>query len=173
MAETKDAKQEEAKPGKDKIVKVSEKEILDYHTRIAELTEMLQRLQAEFQNYRKRVDAEKCDFIKCSNAELILRLLPIIDSFEMALKNTAKHSDFVKGIELIYSQLYDVLEKEGIRRIETTNRKFDHNLHEVMLVAESDAEPDTIIEELQPGYTLNSRVLRPAKVKISKKKVQK
>ena len=170
MAEEKseDAK----KPAKDKFVKVTEKEILDYHAKIAELTEMLQRLQAEFQNYKKRIDAEKCDFIKCSNAELILKLLPIVDSFEMALKNTDKHTDFVKGIELIYSQFYDALEKEGIKRIEGVNKKFDHNLHEVMMVVDG-AEDDKIVEELQPGYTLNGRVIRPAKVKISKKKVTK
>jgi molecular chaperone GrpE len=171
MAEEK--QEEQKKPAKDKFVKVSEKEIENYHAKIGELTDMLQRLHAEFQNYKKRIEIERCEFVKYSNAELLLKLLPIIDSFEMALKSTGKQEDFVKGIELIYSQFYDVLEKEGIKRIEALNKKFDHNYHEVMMVVENGSEPDTIIEELQPGYTLNGRVIRPTKVKISKKKVQK
>jgi len=119
---------------------------VEYEQKIGELTELLQRLQAEFENYKKRVDVEKAEFIKYSKAELIEKLLPIVDSFELALRNTGRKDDFVKGVELIYSQLYGILEKEGIRRIECLNKKFDPNTHEVMIVVENDAEPDTIIE---------------------------
>ena len=162
------AKGEETKKKEQKVPK---KKFQEYKKQLNELTEHLQRLQAEFENYKKRIEAEKKEFIKYTNTELILKLLPIVDSFELALKNIEKHADFVKGVELIYSQFYEVLEREGIRRIDALNKKFDANKHEVMIVVESDAEPDTVIEELQPGYMLNDKVIRHTKVKISKKKV--
>ncbi|MCK4522361.1 MAG: nucleotide exchange factor GrpE, partial [Nanoarchaeota archaeon] len=136
----------------------------------AELTETLQRLQAEFENYKKYVEKRNGDFIKSANADLIKKLLPMLDSFELALKNTKSHQEFVKGIELIYSQLFQTLEEQGLKPIEALNNKFNPGLHEVLLQEESDKEEGTITEELQKGYMLNGIAIRHSKVKITKTK---
>jgi len=132
----------------------------------AELTDTLQRLQAEFENYKKYVDKEKTEFVKYSKAVIIQDLLPILDSFELALKNTTDKEKLIKGIELIYSQLYSLLEKEGLKKIPTKG-KFDHNLHEVLLKERSNKEEDTILEELQKGYMLGDKILRHSKIKVA------
>jgi molecular chaperone GrpE len=135
--------------------------------KIKELTETLQHLQAEFENYRKYIERTKIEFNKYAKASVIEALLPVLDSFELALKNTTNKEEFIKGIELIYSQLYSMLEKEGLSIIDTKG-KLDPTLHEVLLKEESDKDEDTILEELQKGYFLNGKVLRHSKVKVSK-----
>ncbi|MBW2980366.1 nucleotide exchange factor GrpE [Candidatus Woesearchaeota archaeon] len=141
--------------------------------KIKELTETLQRLQAEFENYKKRVDKEKAEFVKYSKHELIAKLLPILDSFKLAIKNGKNNPDFFKGIELIFSQFYSALEAEGLRPIEALGKKFDPYKHEVLMQETSDKEEDIVLEELQKGYMLNDKVLRHSKVKVSKKKEEK
>jgi molecular chaperone GrpE len=152
---------------KEKTPKTDHKEL-----RIKELTETLQRLQAEFENYKKRIDKEFSERIKYSNAGLISKLLPVLDSFELAIKNKDKSEDFIKGMELVYSQFYSVLKEEGLKPIEALNKKFDPYLHEVMMQEENDKEDEIILEEFQKGYMLNDRVLRHSKVKVSKKREQ-
>jgi len=142
-------------------------ETIGKNNEIEELTERLQRLQAEFDNYKKYVEKEKQEFVKYSNYKLIIKLLDTIDSFELALKNKDSGDDFVKGVELIYSQLYSLLEKEGIRKIKALGEKFNPNVHEVLLT-EKGNEDDLILEELQTGYMINDKVLRYSKVKVSK-----
>ena len=137
--------------------------------KIAELTDSLQRLQAEFENYKKYVEKQSCDFKKYAKADVILEILPILDSFELALKNTSNKEEFVKGVELIYSQLFSTLEKEGLQQIKAEGHKLDPIKHEVLLKEKSDKEEDTIIEELQKGYTLGDKVIRHSKVKVSRK----
>jgi len=150
--------QKEAEKKEKKEVK---KEAEDYK-------ETLQRLQAEFENYKKRVDKENGLFRKYANAELIKSFLPTLDSFEMALKNTADKDTFVKGIELIYAQFYSLLEEQGLKKIKAEGR-FDPYNHECLLQEESDKD-EQILEELQKGYMLNDVVIRHSKVKIGKKK---
>ena len=111
--------------------------------------------------------------MKYANAGLICKLLPVLDSFEMALKNTIDKEKFVKGIELIYSQFYQLLEDEGLRPIETAGKMCDPYLHEVLLTEECDKEDDCILEQLQKGYMLGSKVLRHSKVKVAKKSAEK
>ncbi|MBW2988768.1 nucleotide exchange factor GrpE [Candidatus Woesearchaeota archaeon] len=141
----------------------------DKDKKITELTETLQRLQAEFENYKKYVEKSQAELRRYAAAGIIETLLPVLDSFELALKNTADKEKLVQGIELIFSQLYSLLEKEGLRKIDAKGR-LDPNLHDVLLKAESDKEEDTILEELQKGYMLNDRVIRHSKVKVSKGK---
>ena len=141
----------------------------DQEKKIEELTDTLQRLQAEFENYRKYVEKSKAEFLRYSKADLIANLLPLLDSFELALKSKCDKEDFIKGIELIYSQFYSLLEKAGLKEINTEG-KLDPHHHEVLMKVESDKEEDTILEELQKGYMLGGKVLRYAKVKVSKKK---
>ena len=143
--------------------KKSDKEIIE------ELTETLQRLQAEFENYKKRVDKEKTEFVKYAKAELIQRLLPTLDTFEIALKSTKDNERFVKGMEMVYAQFVSTLQSEGLKPIDSIEKKFDPYLHEVMLKEKSDKDDGVILEELQKGYMLNDKVLRHSKVKISEK----
>ncbi|MBN2112371.1 nucleotide exchange factor GrpE [Candidatus Woesearchaeota archaeon] len=135
-----------------------------------ELIETLQRVQADFENYKKRVEKEKKEFTKIACSGIISEILPILDTFELALKNTDDKEEFTKGVEMIYSQLFSTLEKIGLKPIESEGKKFDPYLHEALMQEESDKEEGTVIEEFQKGYLLNGKVIRHSKVKISKKK---
>ena len=149
--------------------KAEHKKKLTDKEKIAELTETLQRLQAEFENYRKRTEKEKAEFVKYAKAELMQSLLPTIDTFEIALKSTKDNEKFAKGMEMVYAQLVSTLQSEGLKPIECVGKKFDPYLHEVMLKEKSDKDDGFVLEELQKGYMLNDRVLRHSKVKISEK----
>ena len=98
-------------------------------------------------------------------------MLPILDSFELALKNSENHEKFVKGVELIFGQFYDILEKEGLKPIKTVGEKFDAYNHECLLTekTDKDEEDELVVEELQKGYMLKEKVIRYAKVKVKKK----
>jgi len=139
-----------------------------------DLTETLKRLQAEFENYKKRQDKENIQLIRNSNAGLIKNLLPVLDSFELAIKNSNGESQdinkFKKGLEMIYAQLFSVLKEQGLRIIETKDKKFDHYKHDVLMVKETDGEEDMILQEFQKGYMLNDIVIRHSKVLITKNK---
>ncbi len=165
IAEIKGGK-DEKKQKESQEKKSSDKEI------IADLTDSLQRLQAEFENYKKRTEKEKQELVKYAEAELICKLLPLLDTFEIALRNTNDHEKFVKGIEMIYAQLFSTLEPEGLKPIEASGKKFDPYLHDVMLKQKSDKEDGIVLEELQKGYMLNDRVLRHSKVKVSEKNAE-
>jgi len=131
--------------------------------KIKELTDIAQRLQADFENYKKRSEKECKDYRCFAEADLIRHLLPILDSFELALKN---HHD--KGFEMIYAQFLTTLEKRGLRKINAEGM-FNPELHEVMLTDKIKEKKDhEILEELQSGYLLNNRVIRTAKVKVNK-----
>ena len=133
------------------------------------LTDTLKRLQAEFENYKKRIDKEKTEFVKYAHADIIQSMLPVLDSFEIALKNTNDKEKFVEGIKIIYAQFHSILEAEGLKPIKANGEKFDPYKHEVLMKEESDKPEDTILEEFQKGYMLNDKVLRHSKVKISGK----
>lgn len=134
-----------------------------------ETTTLLQRLQADFENYKKRCHKDYENITKHANKQLIANLLPILDSFQLGLKNTANKENFVKGIELIYSQFYSALEAQGLRRIDALGKKFDPYKHEVLLQEKSDKEEEIVLEELQTGYMLGDTVLRYTKVKVATK----
>ena len=146
-----------------------QKELEQKNKAIEEITDTLKRLQAEFENYRKRVEKEKIEFMKYSHAEMIAKILPVLDSFEMALKHTSEPQKFINGMKLIYAQFHSVLEAEGVKPIKTEGEKFDPYRHEVLMKEESEKPEGTILEEFQKGYTLNDKVLRFSKVKVSGK----
>ncbi len=139
---------------------------------IDELTNTLKRLQAEFENYKKRADKENVNTIKNANSGLIAEILPVLDSFELALKDNQCGNEEIakyrKGIELIYTQLYSILQDQGLRIIDTKNQKFDPFKHEVLMVKECDEPEDKIIQEFQKGYMLNENIIRHSKVMIAK-----
>lgn len=134
-----------------------------------ETTALLQRVQADFENYKKRCHKDYENITKNANKQLIANLLPILDSFQLGLKNIANKENFVKGIELIYSQFYSALEAQGLRRIDALGKKFDPYKHEVLLQEKSDKEEEIVLEELQTGYMLGDLVLRYTKVKVATK----
>ncbi len=140
-----------------KITKKSLQKKLD------ELTNLIKRVQADFENYKKRVEKEKIEFVKYASADIARKMLPVIDSFEQAIKNGADD-----GTKSLYSQFIDVLSKEGLRKIECAGKIFDPYLHEAMMQEVSDKEEGTILEELQAGFMFNDAVLRHAKVKVAK-----
>ena len=160
-------KKEPAKHEKHNEIENLRKELEQKGKSIEELTDTLKRLQAEFENYRKRVDKEKTEFAKYAHAGIIAKILPALDSFEMALKHTNEPQKFISGMKLIYAQLHSALEADGLRTIKTDGEKFDPYRHEVLMKEESDKPEGTILEEFQKGYMLNDRVLRFSKVKIS------
>ena len=146
-----------------------QKQLEEKQKTIDELTDTLKRLQAEFENYKKRVDKEKEEFTKYSAALTVGKLLPVLDSFEIALKSTNDKEKFVQGIKMIHAQLISTLESIGLRPIKADGEQFDPYKHEVLLKEESDKPEGTILEELQRGYMFQDRVLRFSKVKISGK----
>ena len=130
-----------------------------------------QRAQADLINFRKRSEQEKDEVIKFANAMLLMSLLPILDDFERALDNVSiklAGLTWVDGIRLIHRKLQATLESHGISQIEALGNDFDPTLHEAVL--EEEGEEGKVIEELQKGYKLHERVLRPAMVKVGKGK---
>jgi molecular chaperone GrpE len=134
------------------------------------LVDRLARLQAEFENARKRATREQQDFRDYALADAIKVLLPILDSFERALQSgSSEKSEFRGGIELIYKQLQDALLKLGLRPVPAKGEPFDPHLHEAIeMVETNDAEDHQILEELQRGYKLKDRLLRPSMVKVAR-----
>ena len=136
-----------------------------------DLFERLARLQAEFDNYRKRAAKENAEYRDYAVSDAARALLPVVDSFTLALKNAAaKPEDLRKGVELIFKQLQDVLQKLNIERVPAQGEPFDPRVHEAIEMVETDAAPDHhVLEELQPGYRIKGRLLRPAMVRVAKK----
>jgi molecular chaperone GrpE len=137
-----------------------------------EYLDTLRRVQAEFENYRKRVIKEQTALVDRATEGLVEQLLPVLDSFELALKNVrAADSEEVesvrKGVELVYAELLGVLEKVGLSRIEAEGKPFDPNVHEAVMQVDGDGEP-VVADVLRTGYTLKGRVLRPAMVKVTR-----
>jgi molecular chaperone GrpE len=133
------------------------------------LLDRLARAQAEFENARRRAGKEQQDFRDYAAADAIKSLLPIIDSFERALQVKSEPDDFRSGVELIYKQLQDALAKLGVRAIPAKGEPFDPHVHEAIeMVETSEAADHEVLEELQRGYKMKDRLLRPAMVKVAK-----
>jgi molecular chaperone GrpE len=136
-----------------------------------ELYDRLLRKQAELENFRKRVQKEKEDFLHHANADLIRTLLPALDAFERALKqrDPAAPQRFYEGLELIHRQLMDALGRAGLKTVEAQGKPFDPALHQAVetVEAEENHQDQEVVEELQRGYQLRHRLLRPAVVKVA------
>lgn len=134
-----------------------------------ELFDRLARLQAEFDNARKRASREQQEFREYAVADAIKPLLPVLDSFERALQSAPEKSEFRGGVELIYKQLQDALQKLGLRPIPAKGEMFDPHVHEAIeMVDTKSARDHEVLEELQRGYKLKDRLLRPAMVKVAR-----
>ncbi len=135
--------------------------------------EQLQRLQAEFANYRKRIEKEKLELSTFYKSELVGALLPIIDDFERMLNHTDdSNNELLTGVRLIFQKLLDILQSQGLKPIVAVGQKFDPTIHEALFVERTDnGDEETVVEEWQKGYFFNDRLLRPAQVKVSKNEV--
>jgi len=170
-------KEPEGEKQEEKIVSLKESEYLELQeeaNKAKEYWDRILRLQADFENTRKRLEKEKQDFLKFANEGIIQELLNVLDDLERTVELAqTKHQDlpaFLKGVEMILAHLYELLKDNGVKPIEAQGRIFDPNLHEALMQAENKDVPEhTVLEELQKGYLLNDRVIRTAKVKVSKK----
>ena len=134
----------------------------------------LARAQADFENLRKRLERDKQDFLKYANEGIILELLNVLDDLERTINLAEnKHEDmnaFLKGVEMILAHLYDMLKEHGVKPIEAEGQIFNPHYHEALIQVENKDLPEhTIVEVLQKGYLMHERVIRTAKVKVSKK----
>lgn len=131
----------------------------------------LQRLQADFDNYRKRTQKEKTELIKYASERLVGDLLPVLDNFDRAVSAAKVNPDFTsfsQGVEMILRQMQTALSKEGLKAMEAVGQPFDPNLHDAVLRVESEEYPEnTVVEEVQKGYYLKEKLLRPCMVKVS------
>lgn len=136
------------------------------------LQDRLLRLQAEFENYKKRMAREKAEFLKFAHEELILEFLPVLDNLERALgaaRAEAGSTPLLEGIEMIVRLFRSVLEKAGVKPMETIGQPFDPAFHQAVAQVESShGDDNTVVEEIQKGYLIEGRVLRPAMVKVSR-----
>lgn len=145
-------------------------EIAKLVTDLGDLRQTLLRRQADFENYRKRIEKERGEDWKRATARVIEGLIPVIDGFEHALAahRESEYENYRKGFELIYKQLLDNVNKLGVERIDPTGKQFDPHLHQAMERTETTDEPDgTILQVFQPGYLFHGRVLRPAMVRVA------
>ena len=136
---------------------------------IDSLKNQLSIMQADFINYKNRIEKEKKSSIKFANEELIKEILPILDNFSRALKSNEESSSFKEGIEMIYQNLINLLTKYGLKEINSSSGElFNHNFHNAVMIEDSDLKSGHIIETFETGYTLNDKVIRPSMVKVSK-----
>ena len=133
-----------------------------------EYLDALQRLKAEFENYKKRVAREQSEFVARAGERLVKQLLPVVDDLERALEAAAEHEEakLEEGVALVHRSLVDLLAKEGLVEVQTDGR-FDPHTQEALLAQPSEADEGTVIQVLQKGYKLGDRVLRPARVVVS------
>ena len=134
----------------------------------ADMYDRFLRRQAEFENFRKRTEREKAEFFEYAGMESARSLLPVLDDFERALKVECQDTEYVKGMELIYTRLLDGLKKLGLEPIESVGTKFDPNLHHAIdRETSAEVEDQTILTEYQRGYNFKGKSLRPAMVKVA------
>ena len=138
---------------------------------VADLRDRLLRRQAEFENFRRRTERDRSDFLQYAGMEIVRDILPIVDDFERALKIEGSGVEYRKGVELIYQRLLDTLTKIGLEPIPAAaGEPFDPNLHQAVVRYETEDAPDnTILEEFRRGYNFKGKLLRPAMVRVAVK----
>lgn len=160
---------------KEQIPSEEESELLQLRKEMEEMKSLAQRTQADFINYKKRVEKEKREISIFANERIMEELLDVLDNFERALisgkaeetTTDGKVSGFYQGVEMILKQLTDKLNKFGLSEIEALGADFDPNFHHAVMQVEGD-EPDKVVEVMQRGYLLREKVIRPSMVKVSK-----
>jgi len=172
-------KKKETKEIKDSELDIEVKKTKQLEEDLKSIRDEKLRLLAEMENLRKRSEKEKIESIKFGSINLARDILLPCDNLSRALeslsdeeKNNKKNQGLIKGLEMVQQEIISILEKNGIKKINALNEKFDHNLHQAMAEIESDKESGIVLKELQTGYTMHDRLLRPSMVVLSKKKEQ-
>ena len=142
-----------------------QKEIKDLKLALNDSVNKNKYLLADFENYKKQQEKQYCKAIENANEKLLLQILNIVDDFERCIVNLDEKD---KGVIMIYKNLMKVLEENNVKKIDCVGKEFDHNFAEVLLQEESKEKDNIVLEELQKGYLYNNKVLRYAKVKVSK-----
>ena len=134
-----------------------------------EMRALAQQIQADFENYRKQAMRRETAIVERASESLVESLLPVLDSFDAAVSQLPDDTEpgVRKGVELVFAQLVDVLERAGLERMDADGRPFDPNEHEAVMQEDGDGEP-VVVETMRSGYRLKGRVLRPAMVKVAK-----
>lgn len=133
-----------------------------------DLKEFLLRRQAEFDNFRKRTERERADYLQFAGMEAVRDMLPVLDDFDRALKTPCSSPEYVKGMEMIHNRMFQALKKIGLEPMETAGKAFDPHLHQAVEKVETkDAEDGTILGEFQRGYFFKGKMLRPSMVKVA------
>lgn len=133
-----------------------------------ELQDLLQRRQAEFENFRRRVEKERSELFEFAAMDTVKALLPILDDFERAIKVESSDKEYARGMELIYQRLYEALKKLGLEPLSTDGSLFNPHIHHAVEMVDTTEHPDqTILEEYQRGYKFKGRLLRPAMLKVA------
>lgn len=154
----------------DESIEDLKKQIDEKDQKIDHYYSQMQRLQADFENYKKRTEKDMNEYIKYANEGLILKLIDTYEDLERALKSAEEGENLKKGVELIFKNLKKVLKKEGLSEIPAEGEKFDPYKHEALMTEEhEDYENGDVTETLARGYTLNSKVIKCAMVKVCKK----
>ena len=164
----------EQQPGDEKVASDSaaaDAEVAKLATDLNDLRQTLMRRQADFENYRKRVEKERAEDSRRATARVVEGLIPVIDGFEHALaahREAEEYETYRKGFELIYKQLLDNVTRLGVERLDPLGKQFDPHLHQAMDRTETvDHEDGQILQVFQPGYVFHGRVLRPAMVRVA------
>jgi molecular chaperone GrpE len=160
-------------PEEVKMLYDDEKKVESEGKEITELKDRYMRLQAEFENYKKRAMRENDMIREKANMDAMLKLLSVVDEFDVAMSHIdkASHKDFKHGIELIYAKLLDMMKKDGVQEMRGTGETFDPFKHDA--IRQADGEDGKIIEVVQKGYYINGKILRHAKVVVGKKEAKK
>ena len=147
--------------------------VTDLETKYSELNDSYLRLNAEFDNYRKRTLKEKAELLKSGSERVLLDIITVVDDFERALENISKTEDVEavkEGVDLIYNKFVNFLTKHGVKEIETIGHPFDTDKHEALTTvpAQKEEDKDKIVDSVQKGYTLDDKVIRYPKVIVAK-----
>jgi len=133
-----------------------------------ELRDRYMRTLADFENFRKRSDREKQDYFRFALADVFRELLPVLDNLDRALEHAEAEDEFHRGVALIYKQMFEVLQRYGLRIVDESGVHFDPNIHEAVVSEQDPSLPGhTVVQILQKGYFLNDRLLRPALVRVA------
>ena len=136
----------------------------------ADLKDRLLRALADFDNFRRRAERDRSEYVQFAAMEMVRDLIPILDDFRRAVKVETADKEYAKGIELIDQRLFETLKKAGLEPIEAAGKRFDPNLHQAVDRVQSKELPDqTVLEEYQSGYNFKGKLLRPAMVKVAVK----
>lgn len=162
-----------AAPSSQGGVEVLEQKLQETEEQLKAYIDRLKRLQADFENYKKRVAREQEEYAYFIENGLLLKILPLYDNLERAFRSYNHNNDkdsFIEGMERIFAQFNEFLKAQDVRLIEALGQPFDPSLHEALLLVETDEKPNIVLEEFERGYRRGDRLLRPSRVKVSRKR---